>query len=329
MAREHANIRIDMWGDADWRSLSRDAQWLYELLLTHPDTNRAGVCDWRPGRLAQMASGTTRADVKRAAAELQARFFIVIDEETEEVLVRSYVKYDGVLKQPNLSVTMAKDWSGVGSTRLRAVVAFEVQRLRLTRPEWPVWGNEKLQTLLSTPGLDVKADPSVDPTSHPSVDPSIDPSVGGQAHPSVRGHATSTATSTSTNASHSSARAKPKSREVNLPKDWAPTSEHLDRARSLGVDLASEAENFRLHAEAHDRKVVNWNAAFTMWLKKAKPSNVTPIAPGRREDIRDGIRYVNGVPKIGGPDGMTVEQFDAWREQREAEQAARFGGDRG
>lgn len=307
MAREHANIRIDMWGDSDWRALSRDAQWLYQLLLTHPSTNRAGVADWRPGRLAQHAAGTNAADVRRIAGDLERQFFIVIDEETEEVLVRSFVKYDGVLKQPNMSVTMANDWSGIASARLRAVVAFEVQRYRTTHEDLRVWSIDKLDTLLKSPGLDVR-----NPSGYPSRDPSVDP----KPMPSGRGPSTSTTTSTTTNASHSSARATSKSREVPLPKDWAPSSDHIERARALGVDLAAEAENFRLHAETHDRRAVNWNAAFTMWLKKAKPTNVTPITPGRREEVRDGFRFVNGKPVLGGPDGMTPEQYRAWQDAR-------------
>lgn len=266
MAREHANIRLDMWGDADWRALSRDAQWLYELLLTHPETNRAGVCDWRPGRLAQMAAGTTAADIRAAADELARRFFVVVDEETEEILIRSFVKYDGVLKQPNMAVTMAQDWAGVASGRLRAVVAFEVQRLRQVRPEWSGWkATEKLATLLASPGIDVR-DPSADPTP----DPSSDPSVKGQADPSVRGHSTTTSTSTSTNASHSRAREAKKKPEMPLPASWAPTADHIARAKELGVDVIDEAENFRLHAETHDRRAANWNGAFTTWLKKSK-----------------------------------------------------------
>lgn len=265
MAREHANIRVDMWGDADWRSLSRDAQWLYMLMLSHPDTNRAGVSDWRPGRLAAMATGATAKDVRVIAAELERKHFIVTDDETEEILIRSFVKYDGVLKQPNMSVTMAKDWAGVASARLRAVVAFEVQRMRANRPDLPVWENEKLRTLLSSPIVNVKDDPSVDPSSDPSVDP--------KPMPSGRGHATSTTTSTATNASHSTdARRK----ETALPKSWAPNAEHIKRAKDLGIDVMDAAENFRLHAETHDRRAANWNGAFTTWLKKTDPSKAKP-----------------------------------------------------
>lgn len=55
-----------------------------------------------------------------------------------------------------------------------------------------------------------------------------------------------------------------------LPASWAPTAEHIARAKDLGVDVIDEAENFRLHAETHDRRAANWNGAFTTWLKKSK-----------------------------------------------------------
>lgn len=280
MPREHANIRIDMWGDSAWRALSRDAQWLYELLLTHPDTNRAGVSDWRPGRLAQMATGTTAADIRRFADELADGYFVVIDDETEEVLIRSFVKYDGVLKQPNMTVTMANDWTGVASKKLRAVVAHEVHRIRDRHPDWNIWGLEKLSTLLESPTLDVRADPSVDPKTDPSVDPSVDP----KPMASVKGPSTTTSTSTSTAALAKSARDE-KKRAIALPKNWEPNEVHASKAAELGVDLKVEAERFRLHAEANDRRAVVWNSAFTMWLTKATPAPVQDIPRPKRQFV--------------------------------------------
>ena len=69
----------------------------------------------------------------------------------------------------------------------------------------------------------------------------------------------------------------PKARETNLPKDWSPTAEHIKRAKEAGINVLDEAENFRLHAETHDRRAVSWNAAFTTWIKKARPKNVAPV----------------------------------------------------
>lgn len=198
MAREHANIRLDMIGDADWRTLSVQAQWLYKLLLVHPKTNRAGVSDWRPNRLASIAAGVSAADVREYAAELERGHFVVIDEDNEEILVRTYVKHDGVMKQPNMAVTMANDWSGVASERIRAVVAFEVQKLRRERPDLPGWKSERhLETILAAPTLDVKNDPRPNPSVYPSIDPTVNPSNDPSVDPSVKGRTTTTTTATS------------------------------------------------------------------------------------------------------------------------------------
>lgn len=68
-------------------------------------------------------------------------------------------------------------------------------------------------------------------------------------------------------------RAQPRRKpEVRIPRSWAPTAAHIERAKASGVDVLAEAERFRLHAETHDRHAANWNAAFTTWLMKARPA---------------------------------------------------------
>jgi hypothetical protein len=58
---------------------------------------------------------------------------------------------------------------------------------------------------------------------------------------------------------------------TRLRADWTPTEAHQERALA-GVDIQREADSFRAHAEANDRRCVNWNAAFTQWLIKARPT---------------------------------------------------------
>ena len=68
-------------------------------------------------------------------------------------------------------------------------------------------------------------------------------------------------------------------RKTSLPASWAPTASHIAMAKARGIDLMDQAENFRLHAETHGRKVVSWNGAFTTWLKKANvPTQTKPAA---------------------------------------------------
>ena len=66
-------------------------------------------------------------------------------------------------------------------------------------------------------------------------------------------------------------RRKRKAPETPIPDDWTPTDAHRKRAADLGVDIDHEAQQFRAHAEAHDRRCVRWNAAFTQWLGNAHP----------------------------------------------------------
>lgn len=65
---------------------------------------------------------------------------------------------------------------------------------------------------------------------------------------------------------------------TRLPDDWKPTESHWEK-RHDAIDVGHEAEKFRLHAEANDRRQVNWNAAFSQWLLNARPGNVRPIRP--------------------------------------------------
>jgi hypothetical protein len=58
---------------------------------------------------------------------------------------------------------------------------------------------------------------------------------------------------------------------VRLPVEWAPNAGHRQSA-AVGVDVDVEAQHFRLHAEAHDRRLVSWDPAFTSWLLKARPA---------------------------------------------------------
>lgn len=149
MAREYAKVKVTIWADTDFRSLSPAAQHLYFLLLTSPTLNMAGVCDWRPSRLAKMAQGWTPKKVRDAAAELEAARFALFDDDTEEALCRSFVRHDGVLKSPNLTTAMVKDYAGIGSPKLLSALANEVHRAAEDNPEWK--GLDSASEILSKP----------------------------------------------------------------------------------------------------------------------------------------------------------------------------------
>lgn len=185
MARDHAQIRLDMWGDDDWRQLSVPAQHLYMLLLTSPTLNFCGVVDWRPARIARLARGWTTSGVEKAATELTDQLFLVIDADTEEALIRSFVRYDGVMKQPNMATAMATDHAAIASATLRGVVVHELRRLRDKHPDWAGWRSTKALAVLDRNAIDPRSNPSVNPSVKGSVDPSVDPYPNPSGDPSV------------------------------------------------------------------------------------------------------------------------------------------------
>src|SRR5690606_9062734 len=101
MARDHGRILCRIWSDKDFRALPRTAQALYMQLLSQKEINNAGVL---PLMLSKWAKGCdeieTSEDLVPDLAALIAARFIVVDSDTEEVLVRSFIRNDGVLKQP-------------------------------------------------------------------------------------------------------------------------------------------------------------------------------------------------------------------------------------
>ncbi len=148
MPRDYAQIRQDMWSDDRWRALTAPAQWLYMLLLSDPRLTYAGVTDWHPGKLSQRAKECTGRDVVFAGFELAEAYFVVIDEDTEEVMIRSYLRHDPLMRNPRLAVTMAKDFGGVASNKIRAAIVWELQRLKRSEPDLPAWEKPQVKTVL-------------------------------------------------------------------------------------------------------------------------------------------------------------------------------------
>jgi hypothetical protein len=119
MARGEARLKTSIWQDQDFIGLSSNAQRLYMLALSQPDLSYCGVVSYTPRRWARLAPDTTEKTLERASSELAEARFVLIDEDTEELCIRSFVKHDGLLKSPNLRTAMHRDLASVHSERLR------------------------------------------------------------------------------------------------------------------------------------------------------------------------------------------------------------------
>ncbi len=156
MARERASINIDIWGDADFRNLTPAAQALYFKLMSHPRLDYCGVVEFHPGRLAALSREQTAGDIMIAAQELSWAYYCVIDQTTDECMVRGFLRHDGVLQQPRLAVSAAKAYAAIGSNKIRAVIVHEVLRFRRENPDLKAWEHPQMRTLLKQQAVAVQ-----------------------------------------------------------------------------------------------------------------------------------------------------------------------------
>ena len=107
MARRYGKTYLSIWGDGDFRALHPDAQRMYLFLTSQQDLSCVGTIPLRISRWANCAADQTAQQVRSALAELARGNFIVVDECTEEVLVRSFADADhnGVIHQRRFNRT--------------------------------------------------------------------------------------------------------------------------------------------------------------------------------------------------------------------------------
>ncbi len=139
MARDHARMKTSRGNDSDWRALTMDAQWLYDNVLTQQRLSYCGVLDYFPGRLAEHAADATEAKVRASVKKLAKARFVVVDEGTAELLIRSFVRHDGVLDRVNMGKAMSRALLTVTSRKIRDAVLMELARLMEEQPNLAGW----------------------------------------------------------------------------------------------------------------------------------------------------------------------------------------------
>ncbi|MFF0409152.1 hypothetical protein ACFYUY_01785 [Kitasatospora sp. NPDC004745] len=131
MARGHGRVLTRIWDDPDFTVLPGDVQRLYLFLISQPNLNHAGLLPLTLKRWSSRAAGLTPEVLRGQLAALSASRFVVVDEDTEELLVRSFVRNDGVWKQPQVMGAMVSGALEISSRPLRAALLAEVERIPL------------------------------------------------------------------------------------------------------------------------------------------------------------------------------------------------------
>lgn len=348
MARDHAEITLTMWGDDDWRRLTPNAQHLYLTLLTSPSLTFCGVADWRPARISKLAHGWTAEAVQEAADELTERLYLVIDEDSEEALIRSFIRNDGLMKKPNVAIAMATAYAGVASARLRGVIVHELRRLHDEQPDLKGWASEKVRDVLTRDSVNPSVNPSGNPSPNPSGDRLPFPSDDRSESPSVNPCPTPAPAPTPTPAPSSNEErttTAPRKRGRRIPDDFAVTDEMRQWAQANGfghLNLDRITEEFRDYWAAESgQKAVKLDWVKTWRNRLRAIGDRTPqqqLALVRNERPLSGEEITN----VLGPDhwrcppppaGLTADEEWEWRrvqqvehiQQRQQQARARLG----
>ena len=95
---------------------------MFFLILSQPKLTNIGVIDYRPAKWSRLSAGATADSIESAVAELEERRFVVVDRDTEELLVRTFVKNDGMCQRWQMVSAMWSAWELVESRALRRYV---------------------------------------------------------------------------------------------------------------------------------------------------------------------------------------------------------------
>lgn len=127
MTRTYAKSFLSMWAPgSDFLQLSTDAQWLYWVLFSHPSLTPAGTLPLQPRKWAQCSKDMTQRRVTAALADLVRSEKVIVDEDTEEVLIRTFIRWDKGWRTPNINTSIKASIAQIESDGLRHVATREL-----------------------------------------------------------------------------------------------------------------------------------------------------------------------------------------------------------
>lgn len=289
MAREYASIRVKIWQDDDWRALPKDAQLLYFTLLTLPQLSYCGVIDWRPKKIQAFAPDWSWHEIEKAAGVLRERLYLIVDDETEEALIRSFIRNDGLMKQPRMAVSMAHAYGAVGSRTIQGVIVNELVRLHQEFPDLHGWSKPEAAALLSAR--------SVNPAGLGGSEPLFGPNDSSLLLSPTPYSSTNHQTPVSMTPEHPNASATPPPKKgIRVPepfvisdamKDWAATE-------TPNLDIPRVTEKFVDYwrgKSGRDGTKVDWPATWRNWMRteseRVPTANGRASPPGTRQSTTD------------------------------------------
>lgn len=128
MARTFGPIYASIWKDPDFIALPGHAQRLYMLLVSQGDISSCGTLPITLRRWSRMAIDTPIDSISISISILVSEGFIVLDEDTEELIVRSFIKWDKGYKVPKRLMAIKDAIRSMASPTLQQVAIGELAK---------------------------------------------------------------------------------------------------------------------------------------------------------------------------------------------------------
>lgn len=273
MARSEARLVVSIWEDPDFLALTPSAQRLFMFLISQPDLAHDGVIALRERRWSKKAAGLTVAQIQADLDELSATRFVMVDEDAEELLIRSFIRRDKVYRQPNVLRAAADHLATVSSPMIRAAVGTELNRIQTLAEDIPPGSKDVLAGMLEACG---------NPSGNPSPDPS---DKGSGLRPGERGVVTEVSSASPNPVPRSPApvprghasrgpREDARKRGTRLPDDFAVTAEMVTWARENTPDVNGSYETAKFvdywrAKSGRDATKTDWVGTWRNWMRKA------------------------------------------------------------
>lgn len=312
MARSEARIYTEIWNDPDFLAMSEGSRMLFFFLISQSDLAHDGVIALRARRWSRTLNLTV-AQVRERLAELEAARFVVVDEDSEELLIRSFIRRDKVYRQPNVLRAAADHLGLVESPKIRATIAVELRRVRPTEgiSKDSVAIIDAMLSAIGEPLAEGIGNPSPDPSATPTPNPSGNPSgIPTPDLPGERGVVTAVSRDSPfpvplspdpvEPAPPAPREARETKRATRLPDDFAVTDEMKAwfAEHCPGVDGPGQTEKFIDYWRAKpgkDGTKLDWTATWRNWMRTAaeRTGNGAPGRTGSAVATRNGGHHAN------------------------------------
>lgn len=134
MPRSRATIACSSLADPDFRALPALCKYLYWSLLAQTKLTIAGCLDLKTARWAELSPDTPTELIDHLLDVLEGRRYVAIDRETDELVIRTFVKHD-VAGNKNSQRGVWGAWQGIESPYLRAVVVANIPDAMWSNPD--------------------------------------------------------------------------------------------------------------------------------------------------------------------------------------------------